>query len=104
MGNECISALDVCTTAWNLPLKEAEYGKSHFFQESFFSFIVDAICSDVTFVALLLTDYIYFNCSCFLYMRVCKLFNNLTSYTTCNNIASGIMKLGKSINAEQLRM
>lgn len=70
----------------------------------FFGFVVDAICNDVTFVALLLTDYIYYNCSCFLYMRVCKLFNNLTSCTMCDDIASGIMKLGKSISAEQLRM
>lgn len=36
--------------------------------------------------------------------RVCKLINNLSSCTTCDNITSGIMKLGKSINAEQLRM
>lgn len=94
MGNECISAFHVCTTAWNLPLKEAEYGKSHIFQESFFGFIVDAICNDVTLVALLLTDYI----------RVCKLINNLSNYRMCDNVASGIMKLGKSINTEQLRM
>lgn len=104
MGNERISAFHVCTTARNLPLKEAEYGKSHIFQESFFGFIVDAICNDVTWVALLLTDYIYCNCSCSLYIRVCKLINNLSNYRMCDNIASGIMKLGKSINTEQLRM
>lgn len=103
MGNELISALHVCITIWNSPLKEAECGKSHFFQEPFFGFIVDAICNYVTLVALL-TDYIYHNCSCSLYIRIYKLINNLSSYRMYDNIASGIMKLGKSINAEQLRM
>lgn len=70
----------------------------------FFGFIVDAVCNDVTLVAQLLTDYIYCNHSCFLCRTVFKLINHLSSYTMCNNIASGIMTVGESINAEQLRM
>lgn len=72
VGKGYMSTLHVCTTAWNLPPKEAEFGKSHFFQESFSAFTIETSCNDMTLVAPLLTDCVYFNHSCSLYIRLCR--------------------------------